>query len=185
MKIGKEHESPPPRTRKLVWDSGARKNKWKQILFDGSKLAWCVPFSDYLIFLLTIWDRSSNNYDDAHGIVVDLSAQPGGTNGNNPGYRVIVRKSKAINLQVLENWLAKKGSFDEGVLESLNFLDHLLREWPSSRYTPVKRAFFDQNEEGRNFDSILDVRKGFYQAIRPALVSYQLSRIYTDSSLTH
>lgn len=117
------------------------------------------------------FNRSSNSYDDPHGILIDLSAQPGGANGNNPGYRVIVRKSKAINLQILENWLAKKGSFDERVLEALNFLDHLLREWPSTRYTPVKRAFFDQDEEGRNFDSILDVRKGFYQAIRPALVN--------------
>ncbi|OKL60549.1 hypothetical protein UA08_04065 [Talaromyces atroroseus] len=153
VKVGKEHEAPPPRARKLVWDSPARKNKYKQILFDGSKLAWsCI------------------SYDDPHGVLVDLSAHPGGNgNGNTPGYRLIVRKSKSINLQVLEQWLLKKGPFDERVLEAMNFLDHLLREWPSTKFTPIKRAFYDQTEEGHNFDNTIDIRKGFYQAIRPAM----------------
>lgn len=88
-----------------------------------------------------------------------------------PAYRIIIRKAKTINLQVLQNWLQKKGSFDERVLEALNFMDHLLREWPSTKYSPIKRAFYDPKEEPRNFDSTLDLRKGFYQAIRPAFVS--------------
>lgn len=92
-------------------------------------------------------------------------------NDKPPAYRIIVRKSKTINLQVLQKWLEKKGSFDERVLEALNFMDHLLREYPSTKYTPVKRAFYDPKGESRNFDSTLDLRKGFYQAIRPALVS--------------
>ncbi|KUL90632.1 hypothetical protein ZTR_00121 [Talaromyces verruculosus] len=150
LKIGKEHELPPPRSRKFAWDTNARKTTWKQMIYDGNKLAW-----------------SSNNYDEMKSVEVNLNNKT--DNDKPPAYRIIVRKSKTINLQVLQNWLEKKGSFDERVLEALNFMDHLLREYPSTKYTPVKRAFYDPKGESRNFDSTLDLRKGFYQAIRPAL----------------
>jgi eukaryotic translation initiation factor 2C len=111
-------------------------------------------------------------------VLVDLSSQPASNgNGTSPGYRLIVRKSKTVNLQVLEQWLLKKGPFDDRVLEALNFLDHLLREWPSTKFTPIKRAFYDPNESMQNFDSSTDVRKGFYQAIRATLVSSNLLTI--------
>lgn len=105
-------------------------------------------------------------------------------NDKPPAYRIIVRKAKAINLQVLQSWLQKKASFNERVLEALNFMDHLLRESPSTKYTPVKRSFFDPMEEGHNFDSTLDLRKGFYQAIRPAFVSALQILASVYSSLT-
>lgn len=105
-------------------------------------------------------------------------------NNKPPAYRIIVRKAKTINLQMLQNWLQKKGSFDERVLEALNFMDHLLREFPSTKYTPVKRAFYDPKEEGRNFDSTLELRKGFYQAIRPAFVSDPSVLVSMHNSLT-
>ncbi|QGA13160.1 hypothetical protein EYB26_000807 [Talaromyces marneffei] len=149
LKIGKEHEQPPPRSRKFAWDTTARKNTWKDMIYDGNKLAW-----------------SSNSYDEMKSVEVNLNNKI--DNDKPPAYRIIVRKAKAINLQVLQSWLQKKASFNERVLEALNFMDHLLRESPSTKYTPVKRSFFDPMEEGHNFDSTLDLRKGFYQAIRPA-----------------
>jgi hypothetical protein len=106
-------------------------------------------------------------------------------NDNPPAYRIIVRKAKTINLQVLQTWLQKKGSFDERVLEALNFMDHLLREFPSTKYTPIRRAFFDPKEESRNFDSTLDLQKGFYQAIRPAFVSDHRFSVSMHNYLTN
>lgn len=131
---------------------------------------------------LTNRNRSSNNYEGMKSVEVDLNSKT--DSDKPPAYRIIVRKSKTVNLQVLQNWLQKKGSFDERVLEALNFMDHLLREYPSIQYTAVKRAFYDHKEEGRNFDSTLDLRKGFYQAIRPAFVSGPGLFVFTDDYLT-
>lgn len=53
-----------------------------------------------------------------------------------------------------------------------DFLDHVIREWPSSKFLAIKRSFFF--EEGDNMDLGNGVLafKGVYQAIRPALVCY-------------
>lgn len=126
-------------------------------------------FRTYSNLPLTNRNRSSNNYDEMKSVEVNLDNKI--DKDKPPAYRIIIRKAKTINLQVLQNWLQKKGSFDERVLEALNFMDHLLREWPSSQYTPVKRAFYDAKEQPHTFDSTLDLYKGFYQAIRPAFVS--------------
>lgn len=90
----------------------------------------------------------------------------------NNAFRLMVRKSKTINLKVLEQWLQKKCGFDESVLEALNFLDHLLRENPSRVYTPIKRAFYSEDEVGSNLHNNLNVLKGYYQALRPVIVSF-------------
>ncbi|EED19932.1 eukaryotic translation initiation factor eIF-2C4, putative [Talaromyces stipitatus ATCC 10500] len=149
LRIGKEHESLPPRVRKFAWATTLRKSTWQQMIYDGNKLAW-----------------SQNSYDQNKSIEVNLNNQAG--NDKPPAYRIIVRKSKVVNLQVLQNWLQKKGSFDERVLEALNFMDHLLREYPSARFTAVRRAFFDPAEQFLTFDATMELRKGSYQAIRPA-----------------
>jgi hypothetical protein len=46
-----------------------------------------------------------------------------------------------------------------------------MREHPGQRYVAFKRSFFDPNEPPGEIDFTINVFRGFYQAIRPVLVS--------------
>ena len=57
-----------------------------------------------------------------------------------------------------------------------DFLDHVLREHPTSKFTAVKRSFFDgQQGEHTDIGNGVLAFKGVYQAIRPSIVSPSLS----------
>lgn len=151
VNIGNGKESPA--LIKKVWNSQARKNVLRQIIFDGSKLAW-----------------SLNNYQDGLNVMVDLDGENNRPVGKVPNvFRLVVRRTKAVNISVLTSWLQGQAPFGEPVLEAMNFLDHLLREYPSSKFHSIKRSFFD--EHGDNFDLGNGVLafKGVYQAIRPTI----------------
>ncbi|PLN80024.1 eukaryotic translation initiation factor 2c [Aspergillus taichungensis] len=137
---------------KKVWDSNARKSALKQIIFDGSKLAW-----------------SMNNYSNGLNVMVDLDAEQGRAGRASNVFRLVVRPTKTVNLAVLNAWLQGRTSMQESVLEALNFLDHVLREYPSGRFVAIKRSFFDPNGENRDLGNAVLAFKGVYQAIRPAL----------------
>ncbi|KAH8692689.1 putative eukaryotic translation initiation factor eIF-2C4 [Talaromyces proteolyticus] len=154
VKAGNESATVTSTARKLVWASDIRKSKFRQMIYDGAKLAW-----------------SDNSYDDPSGNLVQLGdyTKKELARDKTSAFRLMVRKSKVINLQVLESWLQKKYSFDESVLEAVNFLDHLMREVPSTKHTPIKRAFYNEKEDGGNLHNNLNVLKGYYQAIRAAI----------------
>ncbi|KKK16353.1 hypothetical protein P175DRAFT_0477219 [Aspergillus ochraceoroseus IBT 24754] len=138
---------------KKVWNSMARKSKLKQIIFDGQKLAWSLI-----------------EYSNGLNIMVDLDAEQGRPAGKIPNaFRLVVRRTKTVNLAALNSWLHGKVSMQETVLEALNFLDHVLREFPSGKFLAIKRSFFDENGEYRDIGNGVLAFKGVYQAIRPAL----------------
>ncbi|OGM41385.1 eukaryotic translation initiation factor 2c [Aspergillus bombycis] len=138
---------------KKVWNSNARKTALKQIIYDGRKLAW-----------------SMNNYSNGLNIMVDLDAEqgrPGGRTSN--AFRLVVRPTKTVNLAVLNAWLQGRAAFSESVLEALNFLDHVIREWPSGKFLAIRRSFFDENGEHKDLGNGVLAFKGVYEAIRPAI----------------
>ncbi|KAL4885126.1 Piwi domain-containing protein [Aspergillus karnatakaensis] len=138
---------------KKVWNSKARKAALKQIIFDGQKLAWCMQ-----------------NYPNGLNVVIDLDAEQGRPAGRTPNvFRLVVRPTKKLNLAVLTSWLQGQVSMSEPVLEALNFLDHVLREYPSQNFLAIRRSFFDENGENRDIGGGVLAFKGVYQAIRPAL----------------
>ncbi|OJJ51616.1 hypothetical protein ASPZODRAFT_435068 [Penicilliopsis zonata CBS 506.65] len=137
-----------------VWNSKIRKNNLKSVIFDGNKLAW-----------------SMNNYEKEFNALVDLDAEQGrppSTKTNNT-FRILVRKTKQVNLAVLTAWLNGKISMNEPVLEALNFFDHVLREWPSTKFLAIKRSFFDEQGDNKDLGNGVLAFKGVYQAIRSAL----------------
>ncbi|KAE8152713.1 Piwi domain-containing protein [Aspergillus avenaceus] len=138
---------------KKVWNSEARKSRIKQVIFDGRKLAW-----------------SLNDYTKDINILVDLDAEQGRPAGRKPNvFRLVVRRTTKVNLAVLNSWLKGRSSIDQSVIEALNFLDHLLREWPSTRFLALRRSFFDEDEDGYDVGNGVIAIKGMYQAIRPAI----------------
>lgn len=56
-------------------------------------------------------------------------------------------------------------------LTNTDFLDHLLREYPSSQFLAIKRSFFNPKGENKDLGGGVLAFKGVYQAIRVANVS--------------
>lgn len=52
-----------------------------------------------------------------------------------------------------------------------DFLDHLMREYPSTKYSCFKRSFYNEKIESEDLHDGVICYKGYYQAIRAALVS--------------
>ncbi|KAI9643732.1 Protein argonaute [Ciborinia camelliae] len=51
-------------------------------------------------------------------------------------------------------------------MASLDFLDHMLRQWPSERYTVQKRSFFARGPQRSPLDHTIEAMKGVYSSIR-------------------
>ncbi|KAL2014266.1 hypothetical protein VTN00DRAFT_1791 [Thermoascus crustaceus] len=138
-----------------VWNSNARKKVLRQMIFDGNRLAWSLI-----------------NYPQGVNIIVDLDAEYGRppltSDKQRNAFRLFVRPTKVVNLATIDAWLRGQMSFNETVLESLNFLDHLLREYPSSQFLAIKRSFFNPKGENKDLGSGVLALKGVYQAIRVA-----------------
>lgn len=63
-----------------------------------------------------------NNYESGLNVVVDLDAEQG--RPPNPRskneFRLVVRKTKAVNLAVLNAWLNRQCDMNDSVLEALS-----------------------------------------------------------------
>ncbi|BCR96143.1 putative eukaryotic translation initiation factor eIF-2C4 [Aspergillus luchuensis] len=142
---------------KKVWNSRARRAALKSIVYDGSKLAW-----------------SMNLYKTEFNEEINLDVEEGrpvrkGIEKDKNTFRLLVRHTRTVNLAVLNAWLSGQASFDDGVLEAMNFLDHVLREHPSSQLLAIKRSFFDENGGKGELGGGVIALKGMYQSIRPAI----------------
>lgn len=63
------------------------------------------------------------NYQDGLNTMVDLDAEAGRPNNGAPSrntFRLVVRRTKSVNLAVLDAWLKGKTSFGEPVLEAMS-----------------------------------------------------------------
>ena len=144
--------------QKKVWASKARKDKTgTQILFDGNKLAWS---------LIDIQEVR---------MMVDLDAEDGrrprgGDDAGRNTFRLGMKKSKRVDLSVIQGYLEGRIQMNVSILEAISFLDHLLREYPSitDRFIPVKRSFFVRDSERMNLGGGVEVFRGVYQSIRLA-----------------
>ncbi|KAL1982463.1 hypothetical protein VTN96DRAFT_1310 [Rasamsonia emersonii] len=138
---------------KKVWNSSVRKQNLRQMIFDGNKLAW-----------------SFHKYED-FSAVVDLDQEEGrAPTGIKPNkFRLFCHRTKQVNLAVIDAWLSGRQTFDESILEALNFLDHLMREYPSTKYSCFKRSFYNEKIESEDLHDGVICYKGYYQAIRAAL----------------
>ncbi|CAM1504240.1 Fc.00g018310.m01.CDS01 [Cosmosporella sp. VM-42] len=122
-------------------------DKW---LFDGKKLAWApVLVSGQLSFRV---DLDEGRQD----------ARAGNT------FEVTLRNTNEIKVSALQGYLDHKTSFNTAVQEALNFLDHLVRQWPSQHLLAIKRNFYKQSEAGQPLGDggIVEVHKGSYTSVR-------------------
>ncbi|KAG5948403.1 hypothetical protein E4U53_006296 [Claviceps sorghi] len=144
---------------KKIWAHDATKQalqkytyaKW---LFDGRKLAWAPGLVDKGELRFTVdldQGRSSN-------------ARPRQSNQ----FLVILKATTEVQVGALKGYLDRKIQFNTSVQVALNFMDHLLRQWPSQNMVAIKRNFYGQSQRGRPLmdGNVLEVHKGTYASIR-------------------
>ncbi|KAI0129177.1 Piwi domain-containing protein [Xylariales sp. AK1849] len=123
-------------------------SKW---LFDGHKIAWSakpIPRNEWRI-------------------TVDLDAEAGKTPiGRDGVFKITIREATKIRMQYLKAYLSRQADWDNPVLECMNLLDHLMRQWPSETMQTIKRNFYPQSGAELHLDSLIAVRKGIYSAFK-------------------
>lgn len=142
---------------KSVWESkGLKQALGTGFIFDGNRLAW-----------------STKSLDRELRVTVDLDQEKGKTPrpGKEDRHRVMIRQTNRVRFEVLESFLKGKCDWDMSILESINFLDHLLREYPSKNFTAIKRSFFQRGESRFDLGNGVEAFKGAYQTLRMVLGS--------------
>ncbi|KAK1541438.1 piwi domain-containing protein [Colletotrichum paranaense] len=143
---------------KKVWDSPPVQTmlaKYKTLwLNDGRKLAWSsVPINR---------GEERLKVDLDEGKPVRPNAKP-----RDNSFFFVMKETKKINLAALEAYLTGKMDWDSTVLECMNFLDHLVRQFPSENLLSIKRNFYNErNPQTMDLGPCLQVVKGVYSSVR-------------------
>ncbi|EKG10810.1 Argonaute/Dicer protein PAZ [Macrophomina phaseolina MS6] len=139
-----------------VWDSNAVKAKiGKGWLFDGNKIAWCLKkMSDC-------------------SIEVDLDVERGrqvrpDRKGKNK-HRFNVRCTKKLRFDLLAGYLGGKADYGNEITETIIFMDHLMRETPSGKFTKIKKSFFARGQTRVPLSGSVEAFKGVFSSMRVAV----------------
>jgi eukaryotic translation initiation factor 2C len=145
---------------KKIWNSnavkealGEPKNLW---VWDGNKLAWSGKRMDR---------------DDAR-INCDLDEEEGrptkpGQRGNK--HTVHLRWTRKVDFVHLQAFLSGQAIWTTDCIDTINFLDHVMREWPSRQYTQIKKSFFQRGEQRFDLGGGVEAFKGVFASLRPVL----------------
>src|SRR5579859_1112845 len=80
---------------------------------------------------------------------------------------VKIRQTNHLNLSCLDNFIARRGNYSNGVFEGINFLYHLIPWVPSNRFHTRGKTYFSTSPSDTfAVDGIIQFRKVFFQSIR-------------------
>ena len=101
-------------------------------LWDGNKIAWYAKTTIFYCSSISNFSRTSYNVPEQR-CLVNLDAEQGRQPRASGPDEVfcIIRPTKPLRMACLGAYLNKQMQFDNSVLESINFLDHLMRMGPS------------------------------------------------------
>lgn len=133
-------------------------------------------------------NRSGQNIQQEIRLLIDLDVERGRPTRDKPDQvRVVIRQAKSrakIDLNNIYEYLEGKASFGPHVIDAINFLDHLIREWPSKKHYGMKRSYFSRDLGDKYLVSGgVEAMRGVYQSIRAAEVisfTQRLFRTVTD-----
>ncbi|OAA73597.1 eukaryotic translation initiation factor 2C 2 [Cordyceps fumosorosea ARSEF 2679] len=162
---------------KKIWEhptfkAALQKYSYEMWICDGNKLAWSPALVDRGELRFTV------NLDE--GRPAPQQQKPGRQNSN--VFHVTLRKTTEVQMSSLKGYLEQRVQYNNGVNEALNFIDHLIRQWPSQNLLAIKRNFYNRVAQSRPLmdGSLVEVRKGTYASIR---LSHNLSRGGTGLAL--
>lgn len=140
--------------QRKVWDSKARKEATgPPMIYDGNRLAWSLR---------------------DHGeirLMVDLDTEDNRpSRGGRNTFRLVIKKTREMDISVVQQYLNGTIEFGIQVAEAINFMDHLLREGPSSspQFLTVRRSLFKRGGERKDLGGGIEVWRGIYQSMRLA-----------------
>ena len=143
---------------KKIWNSNAVKTALNEPaslwIWDGNKLAWSCKRLDR---------------EDTR-VAVDLDAEEGrqpGPRGNK--HTLHLRWTRKVDFIGLQAFLNGQASWTNDCIDTVNFLDHVMREWPSQQYTQIKKSFFQRGEQRFDLGGGVEAFKGVFASLRPVL----------------
>ena len=109
---------------------------------------------------------------DETRITVDLDQEEGrptkaGTRGNK--HTLHLRWTRQVDFIHLQAFLNGQSSWTPDCIDTINFLDHVMREWPSQQYTQIKKSFFQRGEQRFDLGGGVEAFKGVFASLRPVL----------------
>ncbi|KAI1101620.1 Piwi-domain-containing protein [Jackrogersella minutella] len=125
---------------KKVWNTKtvteALRKQGGRWLYDGSKLAWSSEKITRGETKITVdLDGLKEKAAAEHELVAKKVAR-------NSVYYLSIRQTTTVRLSYLKAYLQGKISWDNHVLECMNFFDHCLRQYPSEQWLTIKRNFY-------------------------------------------
>ncbi|KAK7193057.1 hypothetical protein DPSP01_007599 [Paraphaeosphaeria sporulosa] len=154
---------------KKIWRSKAVKdalgepqNLW---IYDGNKLAWCgkrLPRDELRIEV----DLDAEEAQDraAHGLPLR-----GARDSSKNKHKLYVKFTRQLDFSALQSFLNNQTSYSTECIDTINFLDHLMREGPSLQYTQIKKSFFQRGERRFDLGGGVEAFKGVFSSLRPCL----------------
>ncbi|KAI4251669.1 MAG: hypothetical protein L6R42_008287, partial [Xanthoria sp. 1 TBL-2021] len=146
---------------KNVWGSRELASKIpggiREWIYDGNTLAW-----------------SKQNLPNEFHAMIDMDKEKGRDPSTVPEdkrdlHRVAIRKSATVDLNNIYAYLNGQVDFGPGVIDAINFLDHVIREWPSKQHINIKKSYFDRNAGQKELvGGGVEAMRGIYQSIRMA-----------------
>jgi eukaryotic translation initiation factor 2C len=117
-----------------------------------------------------LFHRSSKKLDrDELRINVDLDEEEGKPSRANGKHIVFVRWTRKVDFYGLNAFLSGSASWSAQCIDTVNFLDHVLREGPSQKYTQIKKSFFQRGEQRFDLGGGVEAFKGVFASLRPVL----------------
>lgn len=103
-------------------------------------------------------------------IEVDLDEEQGrGKNEGKNKHTVFVKFTRRVDFSGLQYFLEGKAAYSTECIDAINFLDHLMRESPSQRFTQIKKSFFQRGESRFDLGGGIEAFKGVFASLRPCL----------------
>ncbi|KAF1977039.1 eukaryotic translation initiation factor 2C 2 [Bimuria novae-zelandiae CBS 107.79] len=141
-----------------IWNSkavkaelGEPKHLW---VYDGNKLAWCgkkLP-------------REETRLE------VDLDEEEGRKNNTGKNkHKIFIKFTRQVDFSGLQAFLDGRAAYSTECIDAINFLDHLMREGPSQKYTQIKKSFFQRGEQRFDLGGGVEAFKGVFASLRPCL----------------
>lgn len=109
---------------------------------------------------------------DEFRIKVDLDAEEGKTakpGGRSNVHTVYLRHTRQVDFAGVQAWLSGQASWSTDCIDTINFMDHLMREGPSQQYTQIKKSFFQRGEQRFDLGGGVEAFKGVFASLRPVL----------------
>ncbi|CAI6339047.1 unnamed protein product [Periconia digitata] len=149
---------------KKLWNSKTAKEQLGEPhhlwIYDGNKLAW-----------------STRNFDrDETRITVNLDdpkncgkARKPRDDGKENIHTLFIRKTRKVDFASLRSFLDRGSDWTPTCIDTINFLDHLMREGPAQKYTQIKKSFFQRGENRFDLGGGVEAFKGVFSSLRPVL----------------